>query len=343
MGADARRHAPTAWWIRMISRLALLASGGPFLWADDAPIEKLPTDVERLVKWLPEDTETLIVARSITFNPPKWEHMKGWSVYANFLLTNDIDVAGDPLAPLRGREISLAVQGARNFDVVTKFGGLRGEHCTVFSLSNPLEAGGRDLTEHLRRHAASVRSMGGRDVFTFASAILRQHEFKPLPWEGSYFVVLDPKTVLHATSDRYLAEVLARVTKAVPGRALAGSLPEWRHVDLTAPAWVLRHFPPGGRDFGSAGMTASLRDKQLQIEYLPRANVSINLADIEKYCFLAVLDPETRAKCHLVRGPGGRATFTITGALNSEITDFLFQIVMLQGWDEYPSEKRPPG
>lgn len=332
MGANARRHARTAWWARLISGLALLAPGGSVLGADDAPIGKLPADVERLVKWLPEDTETLVVARSMTLGPPRWEQMAGWSVYANFLLANDIDVAGASFAPLRGRDVSLAVQGARNFDVVTKFGGLRGEHCTVFILSTPLEAGGRDLTEHLRRHAASVRSMGGRDVFTFPSAILRQHEFKPLPWEGSYFVVLDPKTVLHATSGRYLAEVLARVTKPAPGRALADSLPEWKHVDLTAPAWVLRYFPPGGRDFGSAGMTASLRDKRLRIEYLPRANGPIDMADIEKYWFLADREPETRAKCQLVRGPDGRVTLTITGASNPEILLFVFQAAWLRGW-----------
>jgi hypothetical protein len=333
MGANARRHARTAWWGQLISGLALLAPGGSVLWADDAPIGKLPADVERLVKWLPEDTETLIVARAMTLGHPKWEHMKGWSIYANFLLANDIDVAGASFAPLQGRDVSLAVQGARNFDLVTKFGGLRGEHCTLFILSIPLEAEGRDLTEQLRRNAASVRSMGGRDVFTFPSAILRQHEKKPLPWEGSYFVVLDPKTVLHATSDRYLAEVLARVTKPAPGRALADSLPEWGHVDLTAPAWVLRHFPPGGRDFGAAGMTASLRDERLRIEYLPRAGVPINLADVEKYWFLAEIEPERRAKCQLVRGPGGRVTFTITGASNTEITLFGFQVAWLQAWD----------
>lgn len=317
----------------MISGLALLASGGSVLGANDAPIGKLPTDVERLVKWLPEDTETLIVARSMTLDKPKWEAMTGWSVYANFLMANHIDVAGASFAPLRGRDVSLAVQGARNFDVVTKFGGLRGEHCTVFILSTPLEAGGRDLTEHLRRHAASVRSMGGRDVFKFPSAIRREGGFKPLSWEGSYFVVLDPKTVLHATSSRYLAEVLDRVTKPAPGRALAESLPEWRHVDLTAPAWVLRHFPPGGRDFGSAGMTASLRDERLQVEYLPRAGVSIDLADVEKYWSLAEIEPERRAKCQLVRRPGGRVTFTITCASNNDIMLFIFQVVLLQAWD----------
>lgn len=335
MGANARRHARTAWWGRLISGLALLAPGGSVLWADEAPIGKLPTDVERLVKWLPEDTETLVVARSITLNQPKWELMKRWSDMAKYILTKDIDVAGASFDPLRGRGISLAVQGASNFDIVTKFGGLRGESCTVFILSTPLEAGGRDLTENLRRHAVSVRSMEGRDVFAFPSAIQREGDRKPLSWEGSYFVMLDPKTVLHATSDRYLAEVLTRVTKPAPGRALADSLPEWRHVDLTAPAWVLRHFPPGKHDFGAVGMTASLRDKRLGIEYLPCANVSIDTAHIEKYWFLPDLEPGMRAKCQLVLGPRGRATFIITGPPDLEEFLLLLQASRLQAWDVY--------
>jgi hypothetical protein len=86
--------------------------------------------------------------------------------------------------------------------------------------------------------------MAGCEVFVFEpdrSGMEPWYEVKP--WQGQYVVLLDRHTIITATSDAYLAEVLSNIDKKPARQALAGDLPEWKHVDPSADAWLLRHLP----------------------------------------------------------------------------------------------------
>jgi hypothetical protein len=59
----------------------------------------------------------------------------------------------------------------------------------------------------------------------------------------SYFVSRPrPGILICATDQSYLAEVLKRVARKPERRALPADLPEWKHVDVKARVWSVRHY-----------------------------------------------------------------------------------------------------
>lgn len=315
MGTNAMRHPRTAWWSRLIYSLVLLAPSGSILWADDTPLKGPPADVERLVKWLPENTETLVVTRSTVLTKPDPMWLKQWSDVGRIGVTDSLSLAErGPLASILGHRVELAVRGARNFDGVTSFGGLRSEGCAIFILATDLDAGGQALAKNLRKQADSIRSVTGRDVYVFPSAISKEPWTKPTAWEGAFFVVLDPKTLLYATSDRYLAEVLGRIDHPSDHRALPDGLPEWKHVNFTAPSWIVRHYPREDPITHAIGMTAAGDEDQLQVIYIPRAGTEAAPDQIRhQWTFGQDLTSERRATFRIERRMDGTAVFATTG------------------------------
>ena len=200
---------------------AFLLAGPPGSRADDKPPPGvLPAEVERLVRWLPEDTETLIVARSIPFpaappggnpSPPGgWDEPPGgWAGLGVSIATAGLDAERcPPLRPLVGRRVARVVRGAKNYDTVTKFGGLRSEGCTVVVFDAPLPDEGRAAVAGFRLGAQETRTVAGREVFGLPSTIEKGRFIDGAPWEGTFLVLLAPDTLLVASSDRYLDAVL---------------------------------------------------------------------------------------------------------------------------------------
>ena len=337
MSANAMRYSRTAWWSWLISSLTLLAQGRSALWAAEAPLEGLPADVERLVKWLPEDTETLVVARTAVLTRPDPMWLKRWSDVGMISVTESLSVAeGGPLESILGRRVELAVRGARNFDGVTSFGGLRSEGCAIFTLATNLDAGGRALARSLRKHAASIRSVAGRDVYVFPSAVLKEPWTKPAPWEGAFFVVLDPRTLLYATSDRYLAEVLGHIDHPGNHRALPDSLPEWKHVNFAAPSWIVRHYPREDPTTHAIGMTAAGDENQMQVVYTSRAGAEVDPDQVRhQWASGQGPTPERRARFRVERRMDGAAVFATLGPpeFGKDPSGWPIQLCNLQAMD----------
>jgi len=208
------------------------------------PVEqqRLPDYVSKALHWLPTDTETLLVA-------------------TDFSLTNDPRPPSDivhiarmlavgPLpAPWReflsNKRVAWVVQGGRNFDELSAFGGVRREGASVIRLEHELsQEESQQLHNNLRDAADDVRSISENQVFVFpADRDQMAPSVKLKSWQGEFVVLLDNRTLIAASSDAYLEQILERVNSASDDRALPDHLPEWKHLNFSADAWLLRHLP----------------------------------------------------------------------------------------------------
>ena len=203
---------------RLATLIIFLALGISVATAEDAPPRTLSPLLEQILRWLPEDTETLIVAQTCQIPAsranaendlvvPSLEPMVCGLAFGD----SEFVAEGKCLRPLTGRKVKLAATGSRNFERVSSFGSLRSEGCTIIGLEEPLPEAGAAWTQLLRKEAKEVRRLQHRDVFVFASPIETEPWVKPQPWEAAYFVLLKPDTILCATSDRFLADVLRSI------------------------------------------------------------------------------------------------------------------------------------
>jgi hypothetical protein len=172
----------------------------------------------------------------------------------------------------------------------------------------------------------------GREVFVFPSVTAMEPWVKPAPWQGTYLVLLKPNTVLCATSDRYLETVLRRVDQAPEVRALADSLPEWKHVDFDAPAWMLRHVPRGGNGSHPIGATGAFTRDRFRLVYVPRSGSDIDLGPLKEEWYRG-LDPSRRDLLNIVRQPDGTVVLACDARLGEDTLWFGMQLYRLQAFE----------
>ncbi len=243
---------------------------------DDRGRPMLTPQLAGVLGWFPADTETLHVAQSFQIpaveDDPSSTPPVGDFRYASQLFVLDglwgLE-RGKYQKPLVGRKVVAALCGSRYYDLVSKFGSLRSEGCSVLMFNQDLDDGGKDWTGLLRAGARQINRINGHEVFVFPSTVVMEGRFKLKPWQGTFLVLLTPKIVLCATSDTYLEEVLNRLDSAPKDRALPDSLPEWQHVDIKAPGWMLRHVPEKLSRRTLVGVTITMTERSCRIVYLP--------------------------------------------------------------------------
>jgi hypothetical protein len=150
--------------------------------------------VARPVRWFPEDTETLIVARSVTLpaRPPDKPQDANWLDLGVGLATGDLFLADDGRAwnlP-NGRKIECIVSGAKNFGAVGTPGSLCRESCAINVFEKELADAARQWADVLHKRATAVLTSVGREVFVFPPLTARCPALD--------LVLLSPDTVLCA-------------------------------------------------------------------------------------------------------------------------------------------------
>jgi hypothetical protein len=287
----------------------------------------------RLLRWLPEDTETLIMARSVTLpeRPPKKPEDANWLDFGVGLATNELDLVdhGRAAERLRGRKIECVVNGARNFRAVGTPGALCSESCAVIVFEKGLGNAAREFTESLRKRATAVRNSVGREVFVFPPLTTRCQEI--------YLVLLRPDTVLCASGHRYLESVLRRADEVPASRALPDDLPEWKQVDLEAPVWMLRSIPEDAGKTRAVGVTAAFTRDAFRVTYIPRIGSDLNIEDISKQWLLDSLfqTPAARDKLKIVRQPEGTVVVSSGARPDDETMWFAWQLHFLQAFERF--------
>jgi hypothetical protein len=246
--------------------------------SDEPPAKAVPKDVEEILAWLPTDTESLYVARSFEWE----ERFEGFldrkvvdlRPFLSFVSIADLWVLTNHLkAPLPHKRVKLAVTGGRNAEGVSAFGGIRKESCSVVVLEKPLGDDDRPWKDTLRAKAESTRTIAEQEVFVFPSFTVMEPAFKVKEWQGTYVVLLAPDTILCATSDRYLEELLQRRKTPGKGRALPADLPEWKLIDTSAPVWMLWR-PATDKEASLHGGGWMWRDDVAEFIYVPDGDIA---------------------------------------------------------------------
>jgi hypothetical protein len=269
---------PQCLWKLVALAFVLSASG---TWAEESGTGTSLLDEG--LWWLPGDTETLTVARSF-----KLEKIEESSEFTGISLGNllrteffvDLDESVD-IASVEGRRVSIALKGQRNFDTVSSFGSLRSESCAIVCFEEDLGAAWEKLEASLGANAPNVRRIQGQTVFQLPSTTAMEPWVKPKPWQGLFVARPTPRVLLIATSNKYLEEVLRRMSAKPRERALPPELPEWKHVDRAAAMWTIRHIPKAAPRTYFDGLTIAWRPGKISIAYIeikPEAENAIRRA-----------------------------------------------------------------
>jgi hypothetical protein len=235
---------------------------------------------EPYLKWLPENTETLrgatkFTARAIAgarndlARKPGGE--KNLMPYLRSMILDPIILVdeGKVWEPLADKKISLALSGARNFETVSAFGSHRSEGCTIIVFERELAEASEAWLKEVRPRAKEIRKIGKREMIVFPSTAVMEPVYKLKPWQGSFIVLLNSTTLLCATSDAYFKEVLERIDHPVKGRALPSTLVEWKSVDPTSLAWMIRHVPEDQPSRRLEGIVWNQSERESKVTFFP--------------------------------------------------------------------------
>lgn len=180
--------------------------------------------VEDVIKWLPANTETLMVARKAGWLGEMAGELSG-ADEARQLLAIGMGGAETGTARL---EYEFVVNGSRAFKRPKDLGLTPYEGCKIIGMK-PAEF----------KRVQAIFKAGGKKILVDGQ---EGYEFSRMMEQDlwKFSVVFVDGLMLCATDEGYLAEVLKRRGGKRTGRALPESLPQWKFVDQKAPFWVVR-------------------------------------------------------------------------------------------------------
>ena len=203
-------------------------------------------DIQEVFSWLPQDTETVTVARgpfTLPASQPRPMEDENRAITDQELEesfeTLPLSLFGFNdgllLPRLKGKQILLAIEGARHFRPPSGLGEMPFEGCAIALFADDINDDMDSFIKENRRSVLKVEQIGGH-----ASAVF-QEKLENDTW--TTFVAFPSKRALvAATNKAYLEEVLARLHGKSGVRALPNVLPEWKYVNTELRFWGLRHF-----------------------------------------------------------------------------------------------------
>lgn len=214
--------------------------------------------VEDVIRWLPENTETLMVARKAGWLGEAEGELSGADEARQLLAIG----MGGPETGKARLDYEFVVNGSRAFKRPKSLGLATYEGCKIIGLK-PAEF---KRVQAIFKAGGKKISVDGREGYEF-SRMMEQDKW-------TFQVVFVDGVMLCATHDGYLKEVLKRRGGKQAGRALPDSLPQWKFIDQKAPFWVVRQVVSDlkTRDeklFGYA-MTLTPDEKQLRVVSLSK-------------------------------------------------------------------------
>lgn len=257
-------------------RVAVIAAIA-FFYAGMIPAEERTTrnaasEMRRLLPWFPEDTETLLAAQSYVLPRSSVDAFSDkWNVLIPQLVLGEFH---QYLGELVDRKILLAFKGERRSQFVGSMGDFYAEGCTVVIFERDLGDAGVEWTTNLRTTANEIRKIAGREVYCFTPDSKARAYKHPL----LYFLRLSPDTILCATHDEYLRQLLNRIDKTPRGRAFPDNLPQWATIDRSARVWMIRKIP-ASQQKPIEGLTFTWSHNQTRVVYLPRGSSAERVFD----------------------------------------------------------------
>jgi hypothetical protein len=198
---------------------------------------------DQFLDWLPPNTETVVVAKQpFRFPEPNInrvpEPLPMAEAYPLLMLAaSEKESLGKKLA---GRTLRFAAIGAREFgkhETQHGLGMISLEGCAVYSFIEPVQ---ESLFE--RKPDESVM---GHPVW------ISKGSFGDAKETDTFLVALPhPDLILACNNRDFFSTMVSRMSTPQKPRALPADLPEWKHVDRSAPLWGLRHVSKEGFDPG---------------------------------------------------------------------------------------------
>jgi hypothetical protein len=202
--------------------------------------QALPPGVAELLGWLPVDTETVIVAQG-PFEFHGMDQNTGpilsFRDQARSLAMHLISFNGDGKleGKLRQQVVLAAVEGARSFRAAKGFGLAPFAGAQIVRFAPECEKVVSDAFQSLVENAPKTATVCGEKVAVYSRT--------PEADEWHYHIAYPEAGVLVIATDLpYLEAVLQRRVKRPGDSAFPSELQEWRHVDVTATVWAIRHF-----------------------------------------------------------------------------------------------------
>jgi hypothetical protein len=216
------------------------AGSGPVGDAKDS--KSISDSVQKVLWWLPEDTETISVVRGAFKVVARGEPSEDMSAkdYVDLALNQaplgclGTIKGGAFLKPFIGRTVSFCVEGSRRFRPPSRLGGMRFEGCSIVMLEQDL-AERTALLNQMASQGKVFHNLEGHRVVEFEEK-LEDDTWKLL------VAMPAPNILLCATNQEFLAQVLNRMTHREAKRALPEALPEWKHINTEARFWAVRHY-----------------------------------------------------------------------------------------------------
>jgi len=206
-------------------------------------------DLQEVLSWLPEDTETVAVGRGpfvLPHTQPSPDKDENSPItdqeLAESFETLPLSLFGFKdgllLPRLKGKQILLAIEGARHFRPTSGLGRMPYEGCAIAVFADDFNDDMDSFVKENRKSVLRVERIEGQ-----SSAMFRE-KLENDTW--TLFVAFPNKrTLVVATNQDYFKEVLSRLHGKKGNRALPNDLPEWKFVHTELQFWGLRHFDKG--------------------------------------------------------------------------------------------------
>jgi len=206
--------------------------------------------VDTILNWLPENTETVVVAQepfTISESNPNTE--PGALTEARGYILGLLDAAnqGKLFHALEGRTLRFALLTGRKFanhptdrNNVLPLGLIAYQGCATYAFAKPvaeMASSGRPGTV-----------IAGKQVW-----VSKGREYEPTRdadqrWATYLVALLSPDLILVCNDRDFFSSVVSRMTTRPVKQAFPPSLSEWKQMNRSAPFWGFRHFLPQPAD-----------------------------------------------------------------------------------------------
>jgi hypothetical protein len=210
------------------------------------------SNLNQVLSWLPVDTETILGANG----PFAWDPTKALSddsASHEPLTTTELEMQSRmfPMALLdfkngglgefvKGKTVSLAIEGSRRFRPPRALGGMRYDGCLIIVFVPTVSLDGAAFMRAAAKSAVRFEEHNGTRISVF------EEEAENDTWT-TFVGFPRSNVVVVATNLDYLLTLLDRMR--VPGtRALPQGLLEWKYVKTSAPVWGMRHYQKQGAE-----------------------------------------------------------------------------------------------
>jgi hypothetical protein len=211
----------------------------------------MPEHLNQIMNWLPDDSETLVVASGPFEFPRKLNEGRPFLESARSLSFGLVTQVHEGLLAkqLQGKKVLIAVEASRRFTPPKGLGMMPFEGCQILKFDDTAHDVLQTAIETCLEKAPKTVQLGDTKAAVFAEK-----------WESDEWslLVAQPQrgVLLCATNQKFLEQMLERMKRQNLDRAFPDSLPEWQHLNLDASVWGMRHYR---KDFADTDPSSPLR------------------------------------------------------------------------------------